>query len=232
MTSFSRPIAQCISDADQRLLSVDQRYADLLMDAPAALIGRHPLEFTHPDDRSVNAALLDRVCHDGTPFSITKRYVRRDGSIQWVNNHISRLSEGGVHRLIVTCRPLDRPAGQSRVERHWRVARMLSQAFLDGKEAFGGSLITSPPAEMLLLLYTAEMEGRSETLESAAADMALALPLAGRWMDAMIQAGLIETESSKVSGGPTALRLTPRALPALERTLAGLVSAADADCDH
>ncbi|WP_267397554.1 MULTISPECIES: PAS domain-containing protein [unclassified Sphingomonas] len=231
MTSFSRPIAQCISDADQRFLSVDQRYADLLMDAPAALIGRHPLEFTHPDDRSVNAALLDRVCHDGTPFSITKRYVRRDGSIQWVNNHISRLSEGGINRLIATCRPLDQPAGQSSVERHWRVAKLLIQGFIAGKAEFGGSLITSPPAELLLLLYTAEMEGRCETMETAAAHMALPPPLAGRWVDAMVHAGLVETELSKLGDGPTALRLTPRALPAIERIMTGLASAADADRD-
>jgi PAS domain S-box-containing protein len=231
MTSFPRPIAQCISDADQRYLSVDQHYADMLMDVPASFIGRHPLEFTHPDDRIANAALLDRVCHDGTPFSITKRYVRRDGSIQWVNNHISRLSEGGVHRLIVTCRPLDRPAGRSSVERHWRVAKLLIQAFLAGKAEFGGSLITNPVAEMLLLLYTAEMEGRSETLASAAAHMTLALSLVGRWVEAMVDAGLVETEGGTIGGGATALRLTPRALPALERIFMGLARAAEADRD-
>ena len=230
----SRPVAQCISDCDQRFLTLDQRYAELLKESPAAIIGRHALEFTHPDDRGTNAALLDRLCHDGTPFSITKRYLRRDGSVQWVDNHVSRLTERGVHRLIVTCRPLERPAARSAVERHWRVAKLLTEAFLAGKEAFGGSLITSPSAEILLLLYAAEVEGRSETLDTAAAGIALAPPLAGRWVAAMVQAGLVETEETTAFRGTTvrrqsaALRLTPHAVNAMERILEGLSCATDA----
>jgi len=67
---------------DGRLLRVNRSFADLLgMDADE-LVGRAGAEFTHPDDRSVDEWLANRLANGDLPtYRSSKRYVAVDGRV-------------------------------------------------------------------------------------------------------------------------------------------------------
>ncbi|MCO6051728.1 PAS domain S-box protein [Mesorhizobium sp. RP14(2022)] len=96
-----------LADQNGHLLSVDQGFSEILGLTPAALAGKHILDVTHDADRAGNEIQLRRLLTEGTPFTIRKRYVRPDGSLVWVENHVSLFPDGmGPQRLVALTRLL------------------------------------------------------------------------------------------------------------------------------
>jgi PAS domain S-box-containing protein len=82
------------TDLHGRFLSVNRRYCELLGYSEAELLSMRMQDVLHAEDRPVNLERRARLIHYGEQFEIEKRYVRKDGSIIWVHNSVSRLSDG------------------------------------------------------------------------------------------------------------------------------------------
>lgn len=76
-------------DLKGRLLTVNDRYCELLGRTAEEIDGLPIEAFTHPDDIARNAALYAEHVAHGTPFQIEKRYLRPDGSSLWCAVHVS-----------------------------------------------------------------------------------------------------------------------------------------------
>ncbi len=196
MTIRSAPLAQCITDERLLILTVDDLYLEVLGRPRDEIVGRSPLEFTAPADQSANDVLLQRLSRDGSAFTIVKRYIRGDGGLQWVRNHVSAFHDsGGVRRILATCEPCSEPQIVTDVARARRDALNLTRMLEAAKQAFGADLIGSPALEALLHLHLAEMEGRSLTPRCIAALIRHPEAVTLRWIKVLEQRRLAEVES-------------------------------------
>ena len=75
---------------DGTFLETNEAFSDLCGYNSSELRSLNSLELTHPEDRRAMSALLAGLM-DGSrsDFVIEKRYVRRDGSVIWVQNSVS-----------------------------------------------------------------------------------------------------------------------------------------------
>jgi len=76
-------------DLDGRFTLVNDRFCEIAGWSRQELIGRTMQSITHPEDLARNVGLFERAVREGTPYTLEKRYVRRDGSFVWVNNSVS-----------------------------------------------------------------------------------------------------------------------------------------------
>ena len=226
MPSASGTIAHGLLGRNLDVADIDSAYATQLGRARDHVVGRHALDFTHPDDRDAAALLLRRALQDGGTLSATLRHLHADGSAIWVNVHVSRIGMAEDARLVVTCRPLPSGADHSSVEAKWQMARLLLQAMDGGKRAFGDALIGNPATEILLLAYLAEVEARSAEAGELGRRMHVSWPLTRRWLLALADAGFIETELPGPVRHETPVRLTPRALAMIEAIFGALAAIA------
>lgn len=73
-----------------RYVAVNQKMASLTGYTAGELIAKRYLEITHPDDAEANQRLFEELIAGRTPsYTITKRYVRKDGGIAWVKSTVS-----------------------------------------------------------------------------------------------------------------------------------------------
>jgi PAS domain S-box-containing protein len=80
-------------DFDGNLTLVNQKYCDITGYCADELTKLRMQDFTHPEDLPRNLELFHRMGTEGTPFEIEKRYIRKDGSIVWVNNSVSAIRD-------------------------------------------------------------------------------------------------------------------------------------------
>jgi PAS domain S-box-containing protein len=73
------------ADLNGRILFANQTFCDMLGYHEAELLGKSIREFTHPEDAKKTAGLFSRLVKKAKPYEIEKRYVRKNGSIIWVN---------------------------------------------------------------------------------------------------------------------------------------------------
>ncbi len=83
------PAGVAEGDLSGRFTFVNQRYCDILGYTREELVGMRMQDVTHPDDVARNVELYERLAAEGTSFQIEKRYVRKDGSLVWVSNHVT-----------------------------------------------------------------------------------------------------------------------------------------------
>lgn len=76
-------------DLEGHFTLVNDRFCEIAGWSRDELMGMRMLEITHPDDRDRNRPLFERAVAVGTPYTHEKRYIRKDGSIVWVNNSVS-----------------------------------------------------------------------------------------------------------------------------------------------
>jgi PAS domain S-box-containing protein len=76
------------TDLEGRLTLVNQKYCDITGYSADELKQRRMQDITYPEDLPRNIELFHRMLTEGTPFEIEKRYIRKDGSIVWVNNSV------------------------------------------------------------------------------------------------------------------------------------------------
>ena len=70
----------------------NRSYQSMMGYEEGELFGMSLLELVHPDDREESAHLFDRLVQQGLSFQVEKRCLRKDGSIIWTSNSVSRLS--------------------------------------------------------------------------------------------------------------------------------------------
>jgi len=90
---------------DGRIEFTNRSYRELLGYTEAEIIGMSLLDVVHPDDRAQSAALFDQLARHGEPFQVEKRCLRKDGSVLWTFNSVSRLSnvQGRADAALVMC---------------------------------------------------------------------------------------------------------------------------------
>lgn len=87
---FSQSIAGIAqTDLSGRFVLVNQRFCDMLGCSREELLRHRIQDFSHPDDLPRSQELFHRMAEDGMGFVITKRYVRPDGEVVWVQNSAS-----------------------------------------------------------------------------------------------------------------------------------------------
>jgi PAS domain S-box-containing protein len=73
-----------VLDRNGLIIEVNDRLAAMLGYTPRELIGKSPLEFTHPDDLETSREFLDKALRGQIDtYRREKRYVRKDGSFFW-----------------------------------------------------------------------------------------------------------------------------------------------------
>jgi diguanylate cyclase (GGDEF)-like protein/PAS domain S-box-containing protein len=95
------PTGMALADAEAlTLLEVNAAFAHLLGYEPAALIGRHVDDITHPADRNApHLAVRDDRAVPGS-FRMDKRYVRADGGVVWARTWVSLVDDGETTLVI------------------------------------------------------------------------------------------------------------------------------------
>lgn len=90
------------SDRDGRIVFANKRLCELLGYSESELLGRDASHFTHPEDMQKTAEQFKRLVKHGKAFDIEKRYIRKDGSIVWVNVSASPIRDikGKVHSAV------------------------------------------------------------------------------------------------------------------------------------
>jgi diguanylate cyclase (GGDEF)-like protein/PAS domain S-box-containing protein len=93
----SSPVAIALLDADQQFISVNAAYCAFLGRSAEDLLGRSPMEFTHPDDIGLTEAASVTIRTEahrlrGHLAPVEKRYLLPDGSIVWGRLHLASLS--------------------------------------------------------------------------------------------------------------------------------------------
>jgi PAS domain S-box-containing protein len=81
------------TDPSGKLMLVNQKYCDITGYSAAELSQLRMHDITHPEDLPRNVELFNRILAEGTSFEIEKRYIRKDGSIVWVNNSVSAICD-------------------------------------------------------------------------------------------------------------------------------------------
>lgn len=107
--------------ANGRWVRVNDRMCAITGYAREELLAMRIAEITHPDDRERDAALFQSVVRGDAPnYQIEKRYVRKDGSIAWVNVNMTILrdSQGRPARSFATIEDItERKHGEEERER-------------------------------------------------------------------------------------------------------------------
>lgn len=222
MTVRATRLAQCITDDRMVILAVDDAYVTLLGRERHEIVGRSPLSFTAPVDRAISNAVLQRLRVEGGAFAITKRYLRGDGGLQWVRNHVALFRDGtGPARVIATCEARAEPPLTCDVAWVRRDALTLARMLDAAKRAFGGDMIGTSALEVLLHLHLAEMEGRSLTPRCLAALTGQGDQTTLRWLRVLTERRLTEVERDGSLDLAAPMRITAAAQRMMEE-IAGL----------
>lgn len=86
-------ILQC--DPAGRFITVNGAFARMLQREPETLVGATFREITHPEDLDTDEGLVaEALAGRRDQFRLDKRYLRADGSILWVNLHVTLVRDG------------------------------------------------------------------------------------------------------------------------------------------
>ncbi|PBJ15885.1 PAS domain S-box protein [Flavobacterium sp. ACN6] len=88
------------ADSTGRVIEVNDHYCEMLGYSHEEILQMNIGQLTHPDDYQRNQILLQDCISNGKDFTITKRYVCRDGSQLWVSNSISVVSDSEGKKYI------------------------------------------------------------------------------------------------------------------------------------
>src|SRR5215470_16431357 len=86
-------IGVALSDLNGRVVATNATYQKMLGYSESEFEGLSFLEITHEDFRDVNRGLVNELCEGKRDqFQIEKQYRRKDGSLVWVRNNVSLVS--------------------------------------------------------------------------------------------------------------------------------------------
>ncbi|MCM3877791.1 MAG: PAS domain S-box protein [Thermoanaerobaculia bacterium] len=115
-----------------RFLRVNQRMCAITGFSAAELLTMSVSELTHPEDRDRDGKLFERVVRGEAPeYRIEKRYVRKDGSVAWVNVNMMVLRDdaGAPVRTVGIIEDItERTRFAQRVSMQAAIGRVLAEA--------------------------------------------------------------------------------------------------------
>lgn len=199
------PVAQVLLDIQFTIVHMDHASRQLIGAGRDDVIGLPVADLLQPAERPMVAALLSAVLADGIPRTMDARWRYADGSAQRTATYVSRLGSGPDARLALASRAI---AAIGTVATQWQIASLILGGLRTGRATFGTDVFSGPPAEILLILYLAEVEGRSMTAAAIAEATEIGWRLTQRWLHALVESGVIETERGAPVSAETALRLT------------------------
>jgi hypothetical protein len=209
MTRHVGPVGTIITDISQTILHIDDRYSEIVYRERASLIGQQALSFTYADDLPANKPVLDKLSGNGAGFTIVKRYVRSDGNLVWVRNHVTKITDGlGLPVLCATTQLIERPFGSNLLKRNYEAARRLCGALIAGRQQLTSDVVWAPATEALLWLYRAEIEGKSLNVDELAALTASAPSVMVRWVKLLQERNLVIGETPGQVSGQTCVRIS------------------------
>ncbi|MCU1603060.1 MAG: domain S-box protein [Frankiales bacterium] len=90
----SSPVAIAILSSERTFVRVNDAFCAFLGRDRGELVGRNPMDFTHPDDRDLSDAVSYQVRNDPSPMTpVEKRYVLPDGSTVWGRLQLAPLNQ-------------------------------------------------------------------------------------------------------------------------------------------
>ena len=82
------------TDLTGKFIMVNDRYCEITGYSRQQLLNEMRMQdVTHPDDLPKNLELFGRLMAEGTSFEIEKRYIRSNGSVVWVHNSVSAITD-------------------------------------------------------------------------------------------------------------------------------------------
>jgi PAS domain S-box-containing protein len=84
-------VARC--DWNARFVFANEKLRDMLGYTESELIGKSVADVTHREDVKRNMRSFQRMMQEGKPYEIEMRYVRKDGSVVWVDVSTSAVRE-------------------------------------------------------------------------------------------------------------------------------------------
>ncbi len=115
------PIGMALADPQWRLQEVNAAFAALFAVAPSVLIGHDLSALSHPEDRGVERAQVQRLlAQEGDRFSLEKRYLRPDGQVVWVvlDVVLVRAPDGVPQHFVIQMRDITESRLQSEALAH------------------------------------------------------------------------------------------------------------------
>lgn len=83
-----------------KFISTNERYCQITGYTVDELHALTIKDITHPDDWPRNEELVVKALAEGKNFFIEKRYIRKDGSVIWVNNSVSIVTDSKGEKII------------------------------------------------------------------------------------------------------------------------------------
>lgn len=85
------------------ILHVNKRFCEIVGYDEQELLGKNIRDITYAADMPEQTRLYQRLAQTGESFDLEKRYVRKDGSLVWVNNTVSPLRDdsGRIRQVAV-----------------------------------------------------------------------------------------------------------------------------------
>jgi PAS domain S-box-containing protein len=83
-----------------RFTDANERFCQLTGYTKEELLEHTIKDLTHPDDWPRNEELVVKALREGENFFIEKRYIRKDGSIVWVNNSVSIVTDSQGEKFV------------------------------------------------------------------------------------------------------------------------------------
>ena len=83
-----------------RFTDANERFCQLTGYSKEELLEQTIKDITHPDDWPRNEELVVKALTEGENFFIEKRYIRKDGSIVWVNNSVSIVTDSKGEKFV------------------------------------------------------------------------------------------------------------------------------------
>ncbi len=80
-------------DSEGKLIFVNEAFCNMLGYTESELTGKTVWEFMHPDDVAENRRSYDRLMLEGIPFKLERRFIRRDGSVIWIDASVSPIMD-------------------------------------------------------------------------------------------------------------------------------------------
>ena len=121
---------------DQQWISVNQRYCEITGYAREEILEKKVADLTYPDDVPASLEFIRRIrCGELPEYKIEERFLRRDGTVIWVNLTVSivRSATGDPLYLVAFIEDItDRREAQSQASRSLSLLRATLESTADG----------------------------------------------------------------------------------------------------
>ncbi|MDP6389965.1 MAG: PAS domain S-box protein, partial [Alphaproteobacteria bacterium] len=124
-------IGMVLIDSRNKILQVNQSFADLLGYPQNMLVGMSPTDITHPDDRRESAqAVRQWITGETWSVQLEKRYITRSGDVIWGQVTVSVIAQGDDGKPIAVAQ-IEDITDRRRAEKALRESEARFRAILD-----------------------------------------------------------------------------------------------------